>query len=398
MNIIFWFSGSFPDGGAYTNRLLSLSRGLHELGNQVSIYIPYPGPYSDPQKKTGSINGVNYHQTYTGVKKPRTRVGKLLITITGVFRALRGIIRQHRNQPVDCIISCITKISFTFPVYITSRLLKIIFIREKNEHPMVILKKDQYNAIYRYVFLHLYYRVFDGMMVISHELYRYFDKVLKGKMPIRILPMTVDPNRFTLDKNTKRTHPFDYIAYCGNLWGSKDGVNILLESFGRVHNKYSTIKLLLIGDTSNQLEYQRMKDFIVHLKVRNKIIFTGRVGKDAIPELLINATVLCLPRPDSLLARGGFPTKLGEYLSTGNPVIATRVGEIPQYLVDGQNAFLAEPGSVNSFTEKLDFVLSDLITAKKIGLQGRKLAYKEFNYKTQALGIIDFIKGIKKNG
>ena len=49
--------------------------------------------------------------------------------------------------------------------------------------------------------------------------------------------------------------------------------------------------------------------------------------------------MLVLARPDNIQAKGGFPTKLGEYLATGNPVVVTKVGEIPNYLIDGVNAF-----------------------------------------------------------
>ena len=50
-----------------------------------------------------------------------------------------------------------------------------------------------------------------------------------------------------------------------------------------------------------------------------------------------------MARPDSRQARGGFPTKLGEYLATGKPVCVTKVGEITVYLEDNVSAFLAEP-------------------------------------------------------
>ncbi len=57
--------------------------------------------------------------------------------------------------------------------------------------------------------------------------------------------------------------------------------------------------------------------------------------------------------PDSKQAQGGFPTKLGEYLATGNPVCATTVGEIPDYLVDGESVYFAVPGSVDSFADAM---------------------------------------------
>ena len=63
------------------------------------------------------------------------------------------------------------------------------------------------------------------------------------------------------------------------------------------------------------------------------------------PKYLCNAKLLALARPDSIQAQGGFPTKLGEYLATGRPVVVTKVGEIPDYLEDGVNAFLSDINS-----------------------------------------------------
>ena len=66
--------------------------------------------------------------------------------------------------------------------------------------------------------------------------------------------------------------------------------------------------------------------------MKDSIVFTGIVSAADIPQILKNAAVLALDRPDSLQAQCGFPTKLGEYLLTENPVIVTKVGDIPLFL------------------------------------------------------------------
>lgn len=70
----------------------------------------------------------------------------------------------------------------------------------------------------------------------------------------------------------------------------------------------------------------------------------GDVHRDKVPELLCRSKILALARPDNLQSEGGFPTKLGEYLSTGNLVIITDVGDIPFYLKDGESALIAKAG------------------------------------------------------
>lgn len=69
------------------------------------------------------------------------------------------------------------------------------------------------------------------------------------------------------------------------------------------------------------------------------------------PQMLKNAEALVLDRPNSLQAQYGFPTKLGEYLLTGNPVVVTKVGDIPLYLKDGVSALLSEDRNPKEFAE-----------------------------------------------
>ncbi|MEO7491038.1 MAG: glycosyltransferase, partial [Ferruginibacter sp.] len=100
-------------------------------------------------------------------------------------------------------------------------------------------------------------------------------------------------------------------------------------------------------------------------------------------------------RPDSKQAQGGFPTKLGEYLATGNPVCATSVGEIPDYLVDAESIYFAEPGSINSFTIAMERALSNTEEARSIGMKGREVAEKHFNKDIQSKIFYHFLKEVQ---
>lgn len=98
------------------------------------------------------------------------------------------------------------------------------------------------------------------------------------------------------------------------------------------------------------------------------------------PQILKNAAVLALDRPDSLQAQCGFPTKLGEYLLTENPVVVTKVGDIPLFLKDGETALIAEERDPQDFSSKLIWALQNPEEASKIGKAGALVAMREFNY------------------
>ena len=69
--------------------------------------------------------------------------------------------------------------------------------------------------------------------------------------------MTVEPQRFNIKKSENCDN---YIAYCGTMWGNKDGVQILIEAFSRISSDFPNIKLYLIGDTSNEGEFKKLKE------------------------------------------------------------------------------------------------------------------------------------------
>ena len=72
--------------------------------------------------------------------------------------------------------------------------------------------------------------------------------------------------------------------------------------------------------------------------------------------------------------------------------MVTRVGEIPLYLTDNVNAFLAEPDDIDDFANKMDYVLSNYQLSIKVGIKGRELVESTFNYRYQSKRIIDFLK------
>jgi len=95
--------------------------------------------------------------------------------------------------------------------------------------------------------------------------------------------------------------------------------------------------------------------------------------------MLSKAVMLALARPENKQAEGGFPTKLGEYLATGKPVVVTNVGEISVFLKNNVNAFIARPGDAKDFADKMKLVLEDYPQALNVGQAGQELAKTTFS-------------------
>ena len=204
-----------------------------------------------------------------------------------------------------------------------------------------------------------------------------------------IVNMTVDASRFV--SITKRKQEDRYIAYCGKASNNKDGVDQLIKAFALVHKKYPNLSLYVIGQAPKRQELNSTAILASELGVSNCVRFTGAISYTDIPGMLTDADILVLARPNNMQAQYGFPTKLGEYLLTGNPVVVTRVGDIPQYIEDGVSGMVAEPSSPEDFASKIIWLLDHPDKARKIGENGKQVALKYFNNEVEARKIITII-------
>lgn len=228
-----------------------------------------------------------------------------------------------------------------------------------------------------------------SLFVISSSLKKYYVErgILESK--INIINIIVDAERFEgvrKDDSSER-----YIAYCGTASNNKDGVDQLIKAFAIVADKDKNIKLYIIGDTPSTDDSRKNEELIEQLGIKEKIVFTGKVPAEQMPQLLMNAQILTLARPDNIQAKYGFPTKLGEYLLTGNPVVVTAVGDIPLFLKDKINAMIVPPNNPAVFAERIAWLLDNPEEAKAIGDRGKELALSEFNGMTETKKLLEII-------
>lgn len=228
------------------------------------------------------------------------------------------------------------------------------------------------------------------IFVISRSLEKFFIDEGLDKSKVSIVNMTVDPSRF---ENLSKTPGIEkYIAYCGIVSNNKDGVDELLKAFAITHKTHPEVKLYIIGATPKKRDRVGNIGLIHELGIQDVVVFTGLVEMIRMPQLLKDATVLALDRPDSLQAQNGFPTKLGEYLLTGNPVVVTKVGDIPLFLKDGETALLSNERDTQEFASKLNWALEHPLEATLIGEKGKQVALSSFDCIIEGQKIISLIQ------
>lgn len=394
LKIVFITSGSFPFGEAATNRLLSYAKGIVELGHRVNVILLNPAKKQSIKSNSvkGEYNGIKFNYTSKTTIWPTRSFEKYFTLNKGIIYGIKELYQLKKNYSLDTIIILETNPYIILPFILFGKYFGIKLLHERAEYPFLnhnsVLKKVQLK-----LYLNFLIKKFDGIYVITRSLQEYFKPYFKPYEKIKVIPMTVEPERFKISHNIPLLND-PYIAYCGSMYTDKDGLSILIEAFSYLIKDYPEYKLVLIGDNSSKKGFMQIDSVIKKFKLEDKIVLTGLVQRDEMPQLLCNASILALSRPDNIQAKGGFPTKLGEYLSTGNPVVVTHVGEIPEYLTDGVNAYISKPDDPMAFANKLKEVIDDYSKAKEIGQRGKLLAYGVFNYKIQASNIVNFIEKI----
>ena len=394
----------FFDASASGNRFASLVEGLAKLGVQITVLVT--GGYNNFAERRSfmkSFDRGNIRIRYLIPTSNHTiwwrRFNKYIL-----YSVSRGYVKYRLGKDLrsfDGDFVWLTNDALILSSYIAvldklkSRTLleinefhDIYKLEGKITHKLQIRQAKENERIYLEAIKHI-----DCFAVMTKTLLNYYKSIVKSEAVLMHLPMTVDMSRFEIAKDAVGHEK--YIAFAGAFDNRKDGLNILIESFARLHAKYPEYTLKIAGFYHPDVEEQ--KQIIEKYGIQNKVQYVGVLSREQIPCFLVNASVLALARPDSHQAQGGFPTKLGEYLSTKNPVCVTAVGEIDHYLTDNESAFLAIPGSVDSFTDALERAMRDEELAKKVGLGGYEVAKANFNMNVQAKRLYTFLRNNLEN-
>lgn len=389
MKIVLVTGHQYPVGTALTNRIRSYLEVLATIGHEVKVLIYKPSENRDNIQNTssGAINGVFYQSCAYSIVKLKNPLLSRLTWIYGYLNCIFLLYKENRIQHIDVIIQASSKSSIIPLVFLQSKLHGIRFVLENSEYPWFILKKKSIvNSFNKLLYLGLYYKMFDGVLAMTQNLKLYHEKHCKKTARIFHLPMTVDMSRFQIDVQRE-----NLITYVGNNSFNKDGVNFLVEAFMSIAEKYPDWNLVIIGNTGHD---DRIRNWSAQKNLSNRIIMLGNIHRDKVPELLCKSKILALSRPDNLQAEGGFPTKLGEYLATGNLVIVTKVGEIGMYLTDNVSALLSEPNDAKAFANKLEYGASHYNELGKIRDAGFQVCKAYFNSLEQGKNLHTYLSAL----
>ncbi|HEX2967690.1 MAG TPA: glycosyltransferase family 4 protein [Bacteroidales bacterium] len=381
---------TFPEGEAATNRVHTYAKGFVANGKRIHI-ICFGNVYT--HFKNGEFNRINYYHPFGQTARSNYFVVRTWKKIMKFVRATRLVINLNRQEKIRAII-VYTALPLTFLFsWFLSALTGSKLIQEISEHPLRNYQKGKFSRKFGVVKLRTETALADGIFCISHFLIDFYKARGVQQHRLFLVPSTVDPQRFNL--NTERPLDFPYIGYFGMLSFNRDNIDNLIHAFARIAPKYPNLRLVLGGP---QYHNQRMEVLKLSegLGLSNRLILLDFLPREEVVKYIVNSEILVMVRADDVKTKASFPSKLTEYLASGRPVITVNVGEIAQYLVDGINAYIVEPGNRDKLAEKIDQVLTSYDRAIETGKRGKLLTESIFNYNYQAKRMIPFIDSLYK--
>ena len=218
------------------------------------------------------------------------------------------------------------------------------------------------------------FKVADGVQFLSSELYKYVPNLNIDKNKVFVITRGVDTELFkprdgkdSFRKELGIEEEDVVVLYAGRLDLVK-GVNYLLQAAKEIIPHYKNIKFLIVGDGSFREEYEAFaKSF------SDTIIFTG--FREDIPALMNISDLFVLPS----LSEGAANVVM-EASASGVPVIASKVGEVPQIVLDGETGILVKPKDVDGLVNALKKLIDDPLLAKEMGRPGRKRMEEEYSW------------------
>ena len=218
---------------------------------------------------------------------------------------------------------------------------------------------------------------------MAEETKKYYSK------DIAITPFGVDIDKFKcntpiLDNN--------YITI-GVMKGLEKvyGLNYLIEGFSKLLKEYrgnKKLRLLIVGDGTERMN---LEDLAKELDISSKVIFTGNVDNQKVPDYINKMDIVCLPSLSE-----SFGVSAVEACACGRPIIATEVGGLKEIISDNYNGFVIKEKNSDDIKLKLMKIIENEALMREFSQNARRLVEEKYNWLDNAKIMNDIYKTLEK--
>lgn len=383
LKVLLVHDGYFPTGSAFASRLTNIARLLKYSGYSVHVIAAYTKDKSIETHRTYNIDGITYQITDS---KNRGSID----TFIGPKNFYKSVKEYIKNNKLDFVI---TSRGLTYFVKLVEECHRnnVCCIVEQCEwldiSAFKFKKCDPRYLMMNYLFSHGYQKA-DGILAISRMLEDYYTKL--GLNTIRI------PTIVEFDNLCVRTHGRSdkkrKIIFTGNLGNHKELLKPIFEAFSRNPQLMECFQFDIYGADKKQVISNvgsaELVDFAVNTTMH------GMVDQTTMNEIQSQADFQFFMRPNRRSSNAGFPTKLGESMSAGTPVITNNTGDICCYVKNGVNGII-----VNDSIELENALINIMNMSDEQIVQMRTNAYQtarqSFNYVSYKEEIIEFLNKVR---
>ena len=212
------------------------------------------------------------------------------------------------------------------------------------------------------------------------------DKALEFVKPggdIEIVPFGVDVDAFHPPEARRSNDGQIVIGYAKALIRAY-GPDVLIRAFSRVRRDLPDVRLHLAGGGAME---KKLKALAIELGVGDSVVFEGFVQHSEMPEFLqeVDIFVNCSVVPES------FGVAVLEASAVGLPVVATRIGGLPEVCTDGLTGILVSAGDVDGLSDALRTLAESPTLRERLGRAGRDFVKTTYDWREsvdQMLGLL----------
>jgi glycosyltransferase involved in cell wall biosynthesis len=162
------------------------------------------------------------------------------------------------------------------------------------------------------------------------------------------------------------------------LVGTRKGTDVLLRALALLPKRIAW--RCVIGGNGEIGRYEQMS---AELGIEDRVQFAGWIDEAKVVSLLHESDIFVLASRYE-----NQPLTILEAMASGVPVVSTRIGAIPEQVLDGVSGILIEPGDAQALHDALLRLIDDPQTRASMGQAGRRRYEKNFSVKAFADNVV----------
>ncbi len=173
------------------------------------------------------------------------------------------------------------------------------------------------------------------------------------------------------------------VLYLGQLHGGQY-VELFIEAASILTGELGCdAAFMIVGDGYRA---QELKKLGASMGLDGRLIFTGSVPHDDVPEYIASADVCVACFQDNPVTACKSPLKIVEYLALGKAIVASNVGEVPNML--SGCGVIVPPGQAMPLAKAVANLLSNNQLRRELGWSARRMAETEYNWTVTANNLL----------